>query len=179
MRLGASGLVPTSDMPLAKRLRRALIVAILALTAARALAGEALAPADDLAATAVEAGKRRVPVMIVFTEASCPYCARAKRDYLVPMQSQGPFADKMIVREVDVASDRQLRDFAGRLTTHRQYARSAQVRIVPTVLVVDPRGEPVADPIAGLLAPDFYQLYLEHAVEAGLLKLRAPASGRR
>jgi hypothetical protein len=54
-----------------------------------------------------------------------------------------------------------------------------QVRLVPTVLVVDTRGEPVAAPIVGLLAPDFYQLYLEQAVEAGVLKLRAPATGRR
>ena len=179
MRLGASALVPTSDMPLAKRFRRALVVAILALTALPASAGEALTLAEDLAATAVEAGKRRVPVMIVFTEATCPYCARAKRDYLAPMQSQGPFADKMIVREVDVASERRLRDFAGRLTTHSEYARRMQVRLVPTVLVVDTRGEPVADPIVGLLAPDFYPLYLEQAVEAGLLKLRAPEGKQR
>lgn len=174
MRLGASALVPTSDMPLTKRFRRALIVAILALRALPAAAGEALTLADDLAATAVEAGKRQVPVMVVFTEATCPYCTRAKRDYLVPMQSRGPFADKMIVREVDVASDRQLRDFAGRPTTHSEYARSMQVRLVPTVLVVNARGEPVSAPIVGLLAPDFYQLYLEQAVEAGLLTLRAP-----
>jgi thioredoxin-related protein len=166
-------------MLLTKRFRRALIVAILALTALPAAAGEALTLADDLAATAVEAGKRRVPVMIVFTEATCPYCTRAKRDYLVPMQSRGPFADKMIVREVDVASDRQLRDFAGRPTTHSEYARSMQVRLVPTVVVVNARGEPVSAPIVGLLAPDFYQLYLEQAVEAGLLKLRAPANERR
>jgi thioredoxin-related protein len=166
-------------MPLAKRFRRALVLAILALAAAGAPARGALTLADDLAATAVEAGRRRVPVMIVFTEASCPYCTRAKRDTLVPMQSQGPFADKMIVREVDVASDRRLRDFAGRLTTHSEYARRMQVRLVPTVLVVDTRGEPAADPIVGLLAPDFYQLYLEQAVEAGLLRLRAPANGRR
>lgn len=179
MRLGASALVLTSDMPLAKSFRRALTVAILALPAPPALAQETLTPADDLAATAVEAGKRRVPVMIVFTEATCPYCTRAKRDYLVPMQSRGPFADKMIVREVDMASDRRLRDFAGRVTTHGAYARSMQVRIVPTVLVVDTSGQPVAAPIVGLLAPDFYRLYLEHAVEAGLLKLRAPANERR
>lgn len=179
MRLGASTLVSTSDMPLVKRFRRALVVAILALTALPAPAGEALTFADDLAATAVEAAKRQIPVMIVFTEASCPYCTRAKRDYLVPMQLQGPFADKMIVREVDVASERRLRDFAGRLTTHGEYAQSMKVRLVPTVLVLDTRGEPVADPIVGLLAPDFYQLYLDQAVEAGLLKLRAPANERR
>jgi thioredoxin-related protein len=163
-------------MLLAKFFRRALTVAILALPALPACAVERLAYADDLAATAVEAGRRRVPVMIVFTQASCPYCARAKRDYLVPMQSQGPYAGKMIMLEVNVASGRRLRDFAGRITTHAEYARSEQVRRVPTVLVLGTRGEPLAAPIVGLLAPDFYRLYLEQAVEAGLLSLRATAN---
>ena len=175
MRRGASTLVLAPNMLFAKSSKRALIVAILALPVLPAFAQERLAYADDLAATASEAGKRRVPVMLVFTDASCPYCARAKRDYLVPLQSRGQFADKVIVLEVDVASGRRLRDFAGHITTHREYAQREQVRKVPTVLVTGTRGEPLAAPIVGLLAPDFYRLYLEHAVEEGLFKLRAAA----
>jgi thioredoxin-related protein len=158
---------------LAKSFQRALIVAILALPALPALAQERLEYAEDLAAAAAEASRRRVPIMLVFTEASCPYCARAKSDYLVPLRSRGPFADKVIVLEVDIAESRPLRDFAGRVTTHREYAQRERVRIVPTVLVTGTRGEPLAAPIVGLLAPDFYQLYLERAIEDGQLKLRA------
>ena len=175
MRRGASALEPAPDMLLANFSKCALIAAILALPAPPAAAQERLAYADDLAATAREAGARRVPVMIVFTEASCPYCARAKRDYLVPLQSRGPLAEKVIVREVDVASGRRLRDFDGRVTTHREYARRHQARKVPTVVVMNSRGEPLASPIVGLLAPDFYQLTLEHAIEEGLFKLRVAA----
>jgi len=163
-------------MSLANFLKRALLAAILALPALPAWAQNRLAYADDLAATAREASARRVPVMIVFTEASCPYCARAKRDYLVPLQSHGAFADKVLVREVDVASSRRLRDFDGRTTTHREYARRHQVRKVPTVMVMNARGEPLATPVVGLLAPDFYRLTLEHAIEEGLFKLRAAAN---
>lgn len=173
MRRGASSLERASDMLLAKSLKRALTAAILALPALPAGAQGHLAWADDLAATAREADARRVPVMIVFTEASCPYCARAKRDHLVPLQSRGAFAGKVIVREVDVASRRRLRDFDGRATTHREYARRHRVGKVPTVMVMSARGEPLSAPIIGLLIPDFYQLYLEQAVEEGLFKLRA------
>lgn len=62
MRRGASTLVWAPDMLLAKSSKRALIVAILALPVLPALTQEHLACADDLAATASEAGKRRVPV---------------------------------------------------------------------------------------------------------------------
>jgi thioredoxin-related protein len=159
-------------MLLAKFSRRALLAAILALIIAPAAAQERLVYADDLAAIAAEAAARRVPLMIVFTEASCPYCTRAKRDYLAPLQARGPFADKVIVREVDVSTDRRLRGFDGEETTHREFGRANQVRRVPTVVVMDQRGEPLAQPIVGLLSDDFYRLTLEQAIEEGLFKLR-------
>ena len=69
MRRGASALVLAPNMLLAKSSKRALIVAILALPVLPAFAQERLAYADDLAATASEADRRRVPVLIVFTDA--------------------------------------------------------------------------------------------------------------
>jgi len=74
---------------------------------------------------------------------------------------------------VDVSTDRRLRGFGGEKTTHREFGRLHQVSRVPTVMVMDPRGEPLAQPIVGLLSEDFYRLYLEQAIEEGLYKLRA------
>ena len=173
MRRGAFFPEAVSDMLWANFSRRALLAAILAFAVAPAAAQEALAYADDLAALGREAAARRVPLMLVFTEASCPWCARAKRDYLVPLQARGPLADNVIVREIDVASDRPLRGFDGEGTTHRDFGRANQVRRVPTVVVMDPNGEPLAQPIVGLLSEDFYRLTLEQAIEEGLFRLRA------
>jgi thioredoxin-related protein len=173
MRFGAIFPEAVSDMLWATISRQALLAAILAFAAAPAGAQDGLYYADDLATSAREAAARRVPLMIVFTEASCGHCARAKRDYLVPLQSKGTFADKVLVREVDVASNRKLRQFDGQATTHREFARSRGVHVVPTVAVMDSRGKPLAQPIVGLLTPDFYRLYLEQAIEEGLFKLRA------
>src|SRR5690349_6334892 len=123
MRRGAFFPEVVSDMLLAKMIRRALLTAIQALIAAPAAAQDRLAYADDLAAIAADAAARRVPLMIVFTEASCPWCTRAKRDYLVPLQARGPLASKVIVRVVDVSTDRSLRGFGGEETTHREFGR--------------------------------------------------------
>ena len=172
MRRGAFFPEAVSDMLWSKIWRLALLAAILALPAASAGAQNRLAYADDLTASAREAAARRVPLMIVFTETSCRHCALAKRDYLVPLQASGPFREKVLVREVDVASSRKLVDFDAQATTHREFARTRGIHVVPTVIVVDSRGGPLAQPIVGLLTPDFYRLYLEHAIEEGLFKLR-------
>lgn len=103
---------------------------------------------------------------------SCPYCAIARRDYLVPLQSAAQWQGRVLIREIEVDRSTAMHDFAGAATTHRAYARSLGVKRVPTLIVFDGDGQPVAPPITGLLADDFYQLYIEQAMEAGLARMR-------
>lgn len=155
--------------------RNCLIVAWAVLAAAfvPSSAAAQLLPADDLAQTAATAKARRTPVLIAFMQQSCPYCAIARRDYLMPLQSAPQWQGRVLIREIDVDRNTAMRDFNGTDTTHRAYARSLGVRRVPTLIVFDGDGQPVAPPITGLLADDFYQLYIEQAVEAGLIRMRA------
>ena len=147
-----------------------LIVACVLFGAAPASAQ--LLPADDLAQAASTARARRAPVLIAFMQQSCPYCAVARRDYLIPLQSAPQWQNRVLIREIDVDRSTFMRDFSGTATTHRAYAQSLGVRRVPTLIVFDADGQPVAPPITGLLADDFYQLYIEQAIEAGLTRMR-------
>lgn len=147
-----------------------LIVAWALLFAAPASAQ--LLPADDLAQAAATAKSRRTPVLIAFMQESCPYCAIARRDYLIPLQSAPQWQNRVLIREINVDRSTVMRDFSGTETTHRAYARSLGIKRVPTLIVFDADGQPVAPPISGLLSEDFYQLYIEQAIEAGLTRMR-------
>ncbi len=135
-----------------------------------------LQPADDLARAAAEARTRGVPLLIAFMQQSCPYCAVARRDHLLPLQNDPQWRHRVRILEIETDRSTRLRDFAGAATTHRAFARSLGVRRVPTLIVFDADGRPAAPPITGLLSDDFYRLYIEQAVEAGLTRMRA--SGR-
>jgi len=149
---------------------RWLIVAWALLGAAPGLAQ--LLQADDLAQLAAEARAKRVPVLIAFMQQSCPYCAIARRDHLLPLQADPQWRERVLIREVQTDRSTALRDFAGTATTHRAFARSHDVRKVPTLMVFDADGRPVGQPLTGLLTRDFYQLYIEQAIEGGLAKMR-------
>jgi thioredoxin-related protein len=149
-----------------------LIVTCTVLGAASAQAQ--LTTADDLARVAGEARTRRVPVLIAFMQRSCPYCAVARRDYLLPMQSDPQWKEQVLIREVEVDRATRMRDFGGEATTHRAFAGLHGVRRVPTLIVFDADGRAAAPPITGLLNDDFYRLYIEQAVEAGLVRMRQP-----
>ena len=77
-----------------------------------------------------------------------------------------------MIREIDVDRSTVMRDFTGAATTHREYARSLDIKRVPTLIVFDADGQRVAPPITGLLADDFYRLYIEQGIEAGLNRMR-------
>lgn len=132
-----------------------------------------LLPADNLAQVAAAARAQRVPVLIAFMQRSCPYCAIARRDYLVPMQSGPQWRNRVLIREIETDRGTPMHDFAGTATTHRAYARSLGIKRVPTLIVFDADGKPAAAPLVGLLSDDFYGLYIEQAVEAGLARTRS------
>lgn len=150
---------------------RWLIVTWALLGAAPALAQ--LLAADDLAQLAAEARAKRVPVLIAFMQQSCPYCAIARRDHLLPLQASPQWRERVLIREVETDRSTSLRDFSGAATTHRAFAKKHDVRRVPTLIVFDADGKAVGQPLTGLLTRDFYQLYIEQAIEGGLAKMRA------
>lgn len=150
------------------------IAAILACAAATAAAHatDELRIADDLTVVAWQAREHRIPIMIAFTQAGCNYCYAAKRDYLVPMDRSAELRDKVIILEVDIDSKSRLRDFGGQAITLREFSQRYEVKRVPTVIVMDDGGRPVASPIIGLMAEDFYRLYLQQAIDEGLIRMR-------
>ncbi len=155
--------------------QRALWLLILACAfATTAIHAEPLPLATDLAATAKMAREQRVPVLIAFTLKICPYCATARRDHLEPMYVSEQWRDKAIMLELQLDGAQPLRDFAGNATTAREFARRFSVRSVPTVIVFNDSGKPTATPLVGLSSGDFYSLYLEQAVESGLIDMRYP-----
>ncbi len=156
--------------------RWGLVLLILACTLAGACAQAQSPPlkyADDFAALGKIAAAGHLPIMLVFTRPGCPYCARAKKDHLEPMSANPAYDAKVVVREIEATNDLiPLRDFDGGLTTHGDFARKYAVTIVPTVIVVDGAGKPLAEAIVGLNVPDFYNLYLEQALDAARLQMR-------
>ena len=140
---------------------------------AASFAAGGLAHVKNFRADGELAAKRRVPIMVLFTTPNCPYCDIVKRDYLVPMHKDRAYRNRVIIRELTVNADAALVGFDGKATTEAAFAAATRVFVVPTVMVFDPRGKPVGEPIVGLLIPDFYFGYLTAAIEDGLARTRA------
>jgi thioredoxin-related protein len=137
-----------------------------------ASAADGLIQAKNFQADARTAAKRKVPILVVFTSPTCPYCERVKREFLVPMHKDPAYRTRAIIREVTVGTTTPLTGFDGTPTTQGAFATAHKVFMVPTVMVFDTHGATASETIVGLLTPDYYFGYLEAAIDEGVRKVR-------
>jgi hypothetical protein len=130
-----------------------------------------LPPAKDLAADAAASRKGKLPILLFFDRDECPYCERALREYIVPF-SREEWKDRALFRQVAIDRTLPVRDFDGRVITHKVLAERYGAVFSPTVVVIDGRGQKLAEPIIGLTTLDFYGAYVQNALAAGARKLR-------
>lgn len=149
--------------------RTILTCALLLLSGAAACA-EAPPLVRDLAADARAAAQNQRPLLLFFTLADCPFCARARREYIGPMSGNPDEQARAIYREVPIEAT--FTGFDGTPLAARTLADSLGVKFFPTVVMVDPRGAALAPPLAGFSSPDFYGGSLEDRIATAVQKMR-------
>ncbi len=148
---------------------------ILACPAGPTWSASNLPAALDLHQESAIAAKTGGPLIVIYSRADCKYCEAVKRDFLLPLSSNPRFRERVVIRQVNQDGDNQaLIDFKGQPTTHAQLAAAEKVKLVPVVAFYGPDGRKLADPIVGARLADFYQSYLEDAIEQSTRALKKP-----
>ena len=119
------------------------------------------------------AAAKKIPILVLYTSPGCQFCDRAKSEYLVPMLKDPAYKNKVIMREVDITSQTPLTLFNGSKSTGAEFATRHKVAFVPTIKVMDAHDREVAEPIVGLLIPDYYFGYIDSAITGGIQKMRS------
>ena len=125
----------------------------------------------NLQKEAAQAQAEGKPLVLMFSLPGCPYCKVVRQNYLAPMLTENPESERPVLREVHITSDRPLVGFDGSQTSQSALASRYDVRIAPTLIFVDARGDLLADPIVGGDGTGFYLAYLDSAFAASAKKL--------
>lgn len=81
------------------------------------------------AQTARDEGKKGVVIM--FTQADCPWCEKMRETVLNQVNVQDYFHKYFRILHVDIKGDNPLTDFGGKETTEKDFAFSQRVRATP------------------------------------------------
>ena len=111
-----------------------------------------IAPAQDLAADARDMRARGIVMLVLFSQAGCQWCERARTEILIPLQSNPDSRQRVVLREIALDGDAPLSDFAGRRTSHRRFAAGEGARVTPTLIVYGTDDLCPTDPAGRVLA---------------------------
>ena len=135
-------------------------------------AGDELPVAMDLQADAQQARAQRLPIVLFFHSASCPFCREVEELYLAGLQKENQTSPRFLLRSVEISRTQPLVAFDGTRTDHRAFAKQQGATLVPHLRFLGPDGKPLAPDLVGLASRDFYGGYLEDAITAAGNKLR-------
>ena len=132
-------------------------------------ADSVLPPLSNLAEDAAQVKKLRMPILVLVSIEGCPYCERIRRQHLIPMSREA--RPGVLIREVDMHSTHVIKGLANQPLTQAEFAKRHGIRFAPTVLLLGPGGELLAEPLVGASIPDFYGAYLEERIRSAKSKL--------
>lgn len=132
-----------------------------------------LPPVNDLRPLLAAVARDKSPLLILFSTPGCPFCLEVRRNYLAPrLEDKTP---ALLLREVDITSQRPLIDAAGAPTTEAAFAMRLNIRVVPVVALfalLDQMLQLLAEPLVGLDRSGFYEGYLASAIDIARKRLQ-------
>lgn len=150
---------------------RLLLAAVAAATSLGPVAAGELQPAGDLAAEARQSASRGHALVVLYSRPDCKFCEVVRNNYLRHLPND-PARPGIVVRQIDQDGTLGLRDFKGRQRTHAEMAAEEKIRLVPVVAFYGPKGEALAPPIVGARIADYYQSYLDEALDKSARQLK-------
>ena len=163
------------DTPFAgglQKIAKAMILTCALLLPAALARAQHLDTAADLARSAREGAASGRAVLVLFSEKDCVWCERTRREFLLPMQRNAGYREKLVFLQVNVDSDAKLVDFQGKATTHAAVSRQYRIKQMPTVMLFGSGGESLAEPLVGFTGSDYYGYYLDQRIDTAVAKIR-------
>lgn len=127
----------------------------------------------DFQTLSEDAQAKGLPILVEFSLPDCPYCVQLEEEFLKPMLKSGLYAEKVLIRRVNMGDSIPLIDFQGREVSARDFADRYGIRLAPTVILLDAEGRELAERLVGLTTPDFYGGYLDAAIDESLSRMRS------
>ena len=128
---------------------------------------------ENFAALGDRARNGHVPILLVVSQADCPYCELLKREILEPMLISGEYDGRVLIRELFIDSGLPVRDFDGQVVVPDELARRYRARLTPTVLFLDHHGREIGKRMIGINTVEFYGYYLDVAIDTARQRLGA------
>ena len=127
----------------------------------------------DLARLGKSSEQTNRPILLLMSQEDCPSCKMLKREILNPMVLSGDYDNRIIMRELMIDSDIELRGFDGYKLDVSIIASDYVITTTPTMLFLGPDGKELTKRIVGINTPELFSFYVDKAIDKATTKLKA------
>lgn len=126
----------------------------------------------DFASTKEEALDSNKIIMLEMSASYCGYCETLEEEIIKPMLRSGDYTDNVLIRRLKIDDTALLNDTSGKQLSPAELAKKFNVKVTPTLLFLDAKGNEVSKKIPGVYSLDFYGSYVDQAIDQGLKIIR-------
>lgn len=155
-------------------MRNSLLAIILsALMIAGPVSGDnaTMTQVSDLRDEARVARADNLILVLEFSSDNCAYCRKLEDLFLLPMQRNAEYDEKILIRTVSLDSFETLVDFDGQSVSTAEFASRYQVSLTPTLLFLNAQGKEMSDKLVGIWSEDFYGGFIDSRIDEAREKL--------
>jgi len=131
----------------------------------------AMIPVTDLREEARVAKNGNLILVIEFSSEYCGFCRKLEELFLVPMQRNTEYNDKVLIRYVSLDAYETLVDFQGRSMATSEFAARYDISLTPTLLFLNGDGVEMSDKLVGIWSEDFYGGFIDNRIDEAREKL--------
>ncbi len=137
------------------------------------VAGDSIAMIQvaDLRAESLLAKQKGLILVIEFSADDCAYCRKLEDLFLLPMQRNAEYGDKILLRAVSLSDFESLIDFDGRSITTAEFAAQYDVTLTPTLVFLNAEGVEMSEKLVGIWSEDFFGGFIDNRIDEARHKL--------
>ncbi|MDH3219330.1 MAG: thioredoxin fold domain-containing protein [Gammaproteobacteria bacterium] len=130
----------------------------------------------DLRQVASIAKRDNLILVLEFSSEYCGYCRRLEAQFLVPMQRNRDYDDKVLIRSVSLDNFETLVDFNGLSVATGEFASRYDVSLTPTLVFLNADGVEMSEKLVGIWSEDFYGGFIDNRIDEARGKLALVAT---
>ena len=104
-------------------------------------------------------------LLLEFSSEDCGYCRKLEKLFLIPMQRNPEYDDKVIIRSIPLDDFGSVIDFNGRSLSTSEFAARYGVSVTPTLLFLNADGEEISERLVGIWSEDFFGAFIDDRIE--------------
>ncbi|MDQ7049328.1 MAG: thioredoxin fold domain-containing protein [Enterobacterales bacterium] len=119
----------------------------------------------DFSQLGIQSKNNERVILLYVSAPQCPYCLKLEQEILHPLIRSGEYQERLILAKINWASSTDIIGFQGESLSNQQFLKPFNIKVTPTLLFLNEKGQQIHEPFVGYQDNEFYWYYFDVAID--------------